>query len=75
MAYLETTRSLREPQFPEGVTWESVMLIVREQVKNHLNYFGELVVTKLSGVLVATDRGGFIGGFVRQDEAGHAPPT
>ncbi len=75
MTYLETTRSLREPQLPEGVTWESVMLIVREQVKNQLNYFGELVVTKLSGVLVATDRGGFIGGFVRQNEAGHTPPA
>lgn len=71
MAYIETTRSLREPQLPEGVTWDSVMLIVREQVKNQLNYFGELVVTKLSGVLVASDRGGFISGFVRQDEGGH----
>lgn len=74
MAYMETTRSLREPQLPEGVTWDSVMLIVREQIKNQLNYFGELIVTKLSGVLVASDRGGFISGFVRQDEAGHTPP-
>lgn len=68
IAYLETTRSLREPQLPEGVAWDSVMLIVREQVKNQLNYFGELVVSKLSGVLVASDRGGFIGDFVRQRE-------
>ena len=73
MAYLETTRSLREPQLPEGVTWDSIMLIVREQVKNQLNYFGELVVNKLSGVLVASDRGGFISEFVQQGEQGRAP--
>lgn len=72
MAYLETIRSLREPQLPEGVTWDAVMLIVREQVKNQLNYFGELIVNKLSGVLIASDRGGFISEFVRQGEQGHA---
>jgi SAM-dependent methyltransferase len=64
MAYLESTRSMREPQLPPGVTWDSVMLIVREQIKNQLNYVGELVVHKLSGVLVATDRGGFISDFI-----------
>ncbi|MGQ9888880.1 MAG: class I SAM-dependent methyltransferase [Aggregatilineales bacterium] len=72
MAYLESTRSLREPQLPEGVTWDAVMLIVREQVRNQLNYFGQLIVNKLSGVLVASDRGGFIGEFVRQGEREHA---
>jgi hypothetical protein len=72
MAYMETTRSLREPQLPEGVTWDSVMLIVREQVKNQLSYFGELTITKLSGALVASDRGGFISGFVRQADEGRA---
>ncbi len=66
MAYLESTRSLREPQLPDGIAWESVMLVVREQIKNQLNYVGELVVHKLSGVLVATDDGGFISDFVHQ---------
>lgn len=68
MAYLESTRSLREPLLPEGVTWESVMLVVREQIKNQLNYVGELVVHKLVGVLVATDRGDFISDFLHQRE-------
>lgn len=63
MDYLESTRSLREPQLPSGVTWDSVMLIIREQIKNQLNYFGEMVVNKLSGVLLATDDGGFIEAF------------
>ncbi|HLV36257.1 MAG TPA: class I SAM-dependent methyltransferase [Spirillospora sp.] len=68
LAYLESSRSLREPQLPPGVSWDAVMLIVREQIKNQLNYVGELVVHKLSGVLVASDRGGFIRDYVIQSE-------
>jgi hypothetical protein len=45
------------------------MMIVHEQVKNQLNYVGQLVVHKLSGVLVASDRGGFIEDFVNRWEA------
>lgn len=61
--YLESSRSVREPQLPPGVAWDSVMLIIREQIKNQLNYFGEMVVNKLTGVLLATDDGGFIEAF------------
>jgi SAM-dependent methyltransferase len=66
LAYLESTRSLREPQLPAGITWESVMLVVKEQIKNQLNYVGELVVNKLNGVLVATNREAFISDFFSQ---------
>lgn len=68
MAYLESSRSLREPQLPPGITWDAVMMIVREQIRNQLNYVGELVVHKLSGVLLASDRGGFIRDYVVQQE-------
>lgn len=71
LAYLESGRSLNEPQLPSGITWDAVMMIVREQVRNQLNYVGELVVNKLTGVLVASDRGGFIREYVNhQDETG-----
>ncbi len=60
MAYMESTRSVREPQLPAGVLWDDVMLIVREQVNRLIEHFGELVINKLSGVLVATDQGDFI---------------
>jgi SAM-dependent methyltransferase len=60
MAYLESTRLLREPLLPAGVAWEDVMLIIRQQVGHLLNHFGELVVNKVSGVLMASDNGGFI---------------
>ena len=68
---LETTRSLREPQLPPGVSWDAVMMIVREQVRNQLNYVGQLVVHKLSGVLIASDRGGFIRDYVHIREHTH----
>lgn len=68
LAYLESVRSLREPQLPAGVSWDAVMMIVREQIKNQLNYVGELVVHKLSGVLVASDRGGFIREYILESE-------
>jgi SAM-dependent methyltransferase len=66
IAYLESGRSLREPQLPEGVSWEAVMMVVREQIKNQLHYAGQLVVHKLSGALIASDRGGFIADYVRR---------
>ncbi|MBZ0297866.1 MAG: class I SAM-dependent methyltransferase [Anaerolineae bacterium] len=68
IAYLESTRSLREPQLPPGISWEAVMAVVREQIKNQLNYVGELIVHKLTGVLVATDRGDFISDFLEHRE-------
>ncbi|MBZ0301362.1 MAG: class I SAM-dependent methyltransferase [Anaerolineae bacterium] len=64
LAYLESARSLSEPQLPLGVSWDAVMMIVREQIRNQLNYVGELVVHKLSGVLIASDQGGFIHDYV-----------
>jgi len=60
MAYLDSTRSVREPELPPGVMWDDVLLIVREQVNRLIEHFGELVINKLSGVLIATDHGDFI---------------
>ncbi len=68
IAYLESTRNLREPQLPEGVRWDDVILIMRQQIGHLLNHFGELVVNKLAGVLVASDSGGFIQEYVQQRE-------
>jgi SAM-dependent methyltransferase len=60
LAYLESTRSVREPQLPPEVAWNDVMMIVREQINRLLDHFGELVVNKLTGLIVATDQGDFI---------------
>jgi SAM-dependent methyltransferase len=69
MDYLEATRAIREPQLPEGVTWDQVMLIMREQISNLIISLNALVVDKLTGVLMATDEGGFIRPFVEIQQA------
>lgn len=68
MDYLGTWRSMRESQLPTGVRWEDVMLIMREQFTRVIGHFGELVVNKLTGVLIASDRGGFITDYVEHLE-------
>jgi SAM-dependent methyltransferase len=57
--YIASTRDLREDSLPTGVTWEDFMMIMTSQVDRLISHFGELVVQKLSGVLIATDGGGF----------------
>lgn len=64
MQYLESTRPLREPQLPDDVNWDDVMMIMQQQVTHLVNHLGELVINKLAGVLLATDRGDFIERFV-----------
>lgn len=64
MAYLQSMRPIHEPQLPGSIDWDELMLVMREQVSRVLNHFGELVVNKISGVLVASNQGGFISEFV-----------
>ncbi|HVU14992.1 MAG TPA: hypothetical protein VHD90_27150, partial [Phototrophicaceae bacterium] len=64
MAYLESTRSTREPQLPDSILWDDLMLVMREQVSRVISHFGELTVNKVSGVLIASNQGGFIQEFV-----------
>lgn len=60
LAYLNSTRSVREAELPQDVSWDEMMMIVREQMGRLIDHFGELSVNTLSGLLVATDRGDFI---------------
>lgn len=64
MAYIESTREMREPQLPADVAWEDVMVIMRQQVTHLINHLGELPINKLTGVLIASDSGDFIRQFV-----------
>ena len=66
MAYLETTREMREPQLPEDVSWDDVMMIMQQQITHLIHHLGELIITKSTGVLVATDEGDFIHDFVER---------
>ena len=64
MNYIESWRDLREPQLPDDVHWDDVMDVMREQIARVIAHMGELVVNKISGVLIASNRGGFIHDFV-----------
>src|SRR5260370_26286710 len=62
--YLNSTRALREPQLPRRVSWDDFMNVMSDQIQRLINHFGELVVNKLAGVLVATDRRRFAPQYV-----------
>jgi SAM-dependent methyltransferase len=64
ITYIESTRPDREPQLPPDVQWDAMMSIMKQQINHLLNHLGELVINKLSGVLIASDAGGFIHDFV-----------
>ena len=40
--------------------------LMREQIDRVIGHFGELVVNKISGVVIASDSGGFIQGYVER---------
>jgi hypothetical protein len=63
IAYLNSLRGLREPHLPPDVSWEALMDAMYDQVNRVITLQGELIVSKLSGVLVATDQGGFINDY------------
>ncbi len=64
LSYFASWRQFREPLLPEEVHWDDVMMLMREQIERVLDAAGELVVNKISGVLIATDGGGFIAPYV-----------
>ncbi len=58
--YLQTWRSMREPQLPPEVLWDDLMLVIHDQINRIIRHFGHLSVEKISGVLIGTHSGGFI---------------
>lgn len=65
IAYFESTRDLQEATLPEGITWEAFIDVMRQQVTRLIDHSGRLVVKKLTGVIVATNEGGFAAEYVR----------
>ncbi|MBN1201237.1 MAG: methyltransferase domain-containing protein [Anaerolineae bacterium] len=65
LAYLNSVRAIREPQLPEEISWADFMDTMEKQILRLIRHFGELQVHKLTGVLVATDGGGFAADYLR----------
>lgn len=64
LEYIESTRDLREGQLPDGVTWEQFTEIIHQQVSKLINHAGRLVINKLTGMVIATNRGSFASDYV-----------
>jgi SAM-dependent methyltransferase len=62
--YINSMRAIREPQLPRRVAWDDFISVLRDQIQRLVNHFGELVVNKLSGAIVATDAGAFAQNYV-----------
>lgn len=58
--YFESSRPFYELRLPEGIFWEEFITIMANQVGRLIEHFGELVVSKVSGAILATEEGGFI---------------
>ncbi|HVO43403.1 MAG TPA: hypothetical protein VMT34_12300, partial [Aggregatilineales bacterium] len=61
---INSTRALREPQLPRRVSWDDFVSVMSDQIQRLINHFGELIVNKLSGVVVGTDAGSFAREYV-----------
>lgn len=57
--YINSLYPFYETVMPAELQWSEFMTIMADQVQRFIRHFGELVVNKLAGVLVATDEGGF----------------
>jgi SAM-dependent methyltransferase len=64
--YINSTRALREPQLPRRISWDDFINVMGDQVQRLINHFGELVVNKLTGVLIGTDQGAFAAEYVKR---------
>lgn len=68
IAYLESMRGLRQQSLPDDVEWDNMMLIMRQQIAQLIQLMGKLEISQTSGMLIASDRGGFIQEFVERGQ-------
>jgi SAM-dependent methyltransferase len=69
LSYLNAMRDLLELYLPSDVSWDSIIDVLREQVTQLIHQWGEVPISRLAGVLVASDRGDFIRQFLTRREA------
>lgn len=64
--YINSTKPLRAPQLPPGISWEEFMYVMEKQIARLIGHYGELQVQKLAGVIVGTNGGGFARDYLRR---------
>ena len=66
--YLESMRGLRQHSLPNDVEWDNMMLMMRQQISHLIRHIGKLEISQVSGMLIASDSGGFIQEFVKRGQ-------
>lgn len=66
ITYLDSLRTFREGTLPPDVTWEALMEAMYDQVNRVITLQGELIVSKLSGVLIASNHPNFVETYSKQ---------
>lgn len=70
VGYLGQMRELLELALPNDVTWDGVVEVLREQVSQFIYQLGDMPVSRLAGVLIASNQGDFLRGFLQvRDQA------
>ncbi|GIK27058.1 MAG: hypothetical protein BroJett007_01960 [Chloroflexota bacterium] len=64
MQYMNALRDMIELYLPPDVSWGLVLDVVNDQVVQLLSQWGDLPISRLAGVLVASDHGDFIHDFL-----------
>jgi SAM-dependent methyltransferase len=64
--YVNSTRALREPTLPRSLKWEDFINVLADQIERIISVYGEIVINKLSGVIIATDGGDFSREYVQK---------
>lgn len=64
LTYLDNLRDLLELNLPPDVTWEAILDVLRDQVAQFIHQLGDMQVSRLAGLLIATDHGDFMRGFM-----------
>jgi hypothetical protein len=75
LSYLYAMRDMLELYLPPDVSWDSVIDVLREQVTQLIHQWGEVPISRLAGVLVASDRGDFIREFLDRRETVDGHPV
>lgn len=69
LEYLDSMRDLRQDSLPDDVSWDDMMIYMRQFMIQLMGASGKLEIDLITGALVASDRGGFIHDFITRDHA------
>ncbi|MCY3979025.1 MAG: methyltransferase domain-containing protein [Chloroflexi bacterium] len=70
LQYLDSMRDLRQDSLPDDVSWDDMMIYMRQFMTQLMGASGKLEIDLITGALVASDCGGFIHDFITRDQAG-----